>query len=1173
MMRADPLGPPILWLVPRQTTFTAERQLTCLSGLAGFCRARVVGFPELGREIINECGGSAVPEITTLGRQMILGHLLRRHASQLHFYKSVKRQVGLAAELDRAFAELERAGQSADDLANLLAGMNPRPDEFEERSRQSKLQDLRLLYEEYGKYVGSERLDQHRRWQQILEKVKSCSFVAKSTFFVDEFYGFTDHERRMLGAVASAGARMEITLLMDPASPLIGDPLRPPDERGLFHRTECTYQRLHRLFAREAVKVEPPVLLTEPKRFTSPEIARLERELFGRSESADASFPPEKTADAILRLEAPDRRAEVDAAAREIRRLLMNGLRLREIAVIVRDLEKYGRLISSAFAEHDIPFFADRRRTAAHHPLLVFLRSALAIARDNWPRDAVFSLLKTGLVGASFAECDALENYVLLHRVQGDAWESPEPWNWRRDLLRNPEDQNADTSHDPEAIDRLRRHIAESLSPLIALLKPDEPIKVRQVCSAIYAVFDKFGVPERLAAWIATDKARSLEAGGEHEQVWAELAALFDEMVELVGDETLAPNQFVEVLESGLESFDLALAPPSVDQVLVGQADRTRCPPVRAVFVLGLNSGEFPAVARHESVLTDRDRSALALRNMELDRDGKRRLLDERLLGYCALTAASEWLIVSRATSEEAGRPSAPSIFWQRIAELFPDVPTQSIGSSGVDGVDAIATPGQLVAWLMQWVRALPAKRCDESPDSISAPDPSRRAREQEIEREGPRDRERDGLREREQEALALYHWLATCDPAPESITFLRSRAWPALRYANVARLCDELRPALFGGPLSVSVRQIETFAACPFQHFARHGLRLSDRESAGVGPIDLGNVYHRILEHLIGNAIRDRADVRHDPLSISREMIHQAAVRAARALRGELMLGSARNVYLLGRIERTIEQVIASQRHLMSRCAYRPLRAGLAFGPESALPPIAVSTPRGAQVDVSGKIDRIDALPESGDAIAIDYRLSASALSMQEIYHGLSLHLLAYLLALEGAGGELATQPLTPTAAFCLQLLRFYKTVKHPDDAPDPADPVTLLSPKPRGIFSSRALTDLDNACGEGWSDVVSAYLKKDGSFGYIDKSDAAAPEDFKALLRHARARIGQIADEILSGRIDVAPYRLSNQSPCARCEYRGVCRFETSVNGYRHLPSMNRAQVMEQIRQEGPR
>src|SRR5579862_3128808 len=75
-LRADPLGEPIWWIVPKQQTFTAQRELTCSSGLNGFYRARVVSFELLGREIVAECGGGVIPEITELGRQMMLGHLL-----------------------------------------------------------------------------------------------------------------------------------------------------------------------------------------------------------------------------------------------------------------------------------------------------------------------------------------------------------------------------------------------------------------------------------------------------------------------------------------------------------------------------------------------------------------------------------------------------------------------------------------------------------------------------------------------------------------------------------------------------------------------------------------------------------------------------------------------------------------------------------------------------------------------------------------------------------------------------------------------------------------------------------------------------------------------------------------------------------------------------------------
>ena len=61
-LRADPIGPPIYWIVPRQATFSSERTLTCAAGLTGYCRARVVSFELLVQQVLAECGGLLAPQ-------------------------------------------------------------------------------------------------------------------------------------------------------------------------------------------------------------------------------------------------------------------------------------------------------------------------------------------------------------------------------------------------------------------------------------------------------------------------------------------------------------------------------------------------------------------------------------------------------------------------------------------------------------------------------------------------------------------------------------------------------------------------------------------------------------------------------------------------------------------------------------------------------------------------------------------------------------------------------------------------------------------------------------------------------------------------------------------------------------------------------------------------------
>jgi ATP-dependent helicase/nuclease subunit B len=62
---------------------------------------------------------------------------------------------------------------------------------------------------------------------------------------------------------------------------------------------------------------------------------------------------------------------------------------------------------------------------------------------------------------------------------------------------------------------------------------------------------------------------------------------------------------------------------------------------------------------------------------------------------------------------------------------------------------------------------------------------------------------------------------------------------------------------------------------------------------------------------------------------------------------------------------------------------------------------------------------------------------------------------------------------------------------------------------------------------------------------------------------LKLVSAKLGELADGILSGKIDVTPYRLNDTSPCPRCEYKSVCRFDPAINRYNHLKPIGREEV----------
>jgi ATP-dependent helicase/nuclease subunit B len=1110
--REEPLGPPIYWLLPRQATFQAERQLVCASGLAVVCRALVLSFSQLGELVSQQCGGIAIPQTTAGGRQMILGHLLRTHQNELQFFRSVARQPGLAGELDQAFSELERYGKSADDVLAERGDGGRGGDPVS-----AKFHDLQLLYAKYTEYLGQDWLDPHRRQRQVIECIGAWPALEGASIYVDGFFDFAEQERQLLAALARGCAAMEITLLMDPGSAVLGDSERRPEAMSLFYRTEQTYRRLRESFRELGVAVEEPVLLGDAQKSATAALKRAESQLFGRAPRGSGD------AEGIHLIEAPSRRAEVDAVARHIRGLVKDGLRFRDVAVLGRDLDPYHDLIAASFAEHELPCFIDRRRPAAHHPLVRFLRFLPALAGGQWPHDAMMGMLKSGLLGVSPDEADEVENYVLAHRIRGSAWAVEKAWAYRGRAVGNEGERSTEEEAALARIDQIRRRVAAQLQPISTLLRDSAPLPVRGIVEEISKVFEGAGIRQTLAKWIADAKgAGELEEAAAREQVWTEIDKLLGQMVDLLGEEAVTPAEFTDILETGLEQFDLGLTPPTVDEILVSTFDRTRTPTLKAIVLIGWHDGGFPRRPGNAAIISDGDRE-----RMSIGGDSERLLLDERLWAYFAVTRSTHHLCITRPTADDAGKQFAPSPYWGRIEALFPDALRTILQRDCEE--DCIGTERELATALMRWAR---------NPE--------------------------DGIDEKSPWA-ALYQRMVALRGDGAVADQVVGRAWGALGYCNEAVLSPEVGQRLFSSPLAGRIARIESFAACPFQHFAAYGLGLRGRAEPDVTGMDLSRIYHSVLQNVVGDMVRNKRDwTEASPRTHSLIHAHTAAV--GQRLRDEIMLSTSRNQYLLQRVEKTLEQVMAAQEAAIARGQFRPAKVDLRFGDGARWPAFSVATPKGNRVDLSGSIDRIDIVktPEGDHVSVMDYRMRGEGLALDRVYHGLSLQLLTYLLVLEAGGEKLAGRPLTPAAAFYVRLLRQLEDIRHPSEAIGPEDPRFDLQVKPRGMFDARFVRALDSELTTGASDVVQVFVNKDGNFGKRNQSDAAAHNEFTALLRLVRLRIGETVDRLLSGDIRVMPVRIRQESPCVRCDFRSVCRFDVGVNRYRVLEAMNREEVL---------
>lgn len=117
---------------------------------------------------------------------------------------------------------------------------------------------------------------------------------------------------------------------------------------------------------------------------------------------------------------------------------------------------------------------------------------------------------------------------------------------------------------------------------------------------------------------------------------------LFDEMVEIIGEDQVSNESFLSIVEAGFDTLTFAQVPPTIDHVIIGSVERSRLSDVKVGFVLGAIEGVYPLKPPGEGMVTDDERLVLEEHGISLADRADRVLLDDRFYMYIAFTLASE---------------------------------------------------------------------------------------------------------------------------------------------------------------------------------------------------------------------------------------------------------------------------------------------------------------------------------------------------------------------------------------------------------------------------------------------------------------------------------------------------------------------------------------------------
>jgi ATP-dependent helicase/nuclease subunit B len=1105
----------LILLVPEQATYQAERAILADERITGYNRLHVLSFDRLQFLLLGK--NTAMPRLSRIGRQMIVHRILRNNQNKLQIFKTENTLSGLSRQMAGMITELHQYAKTPEDVERLLGELAK-----DERQHLAflKFTDIGLIFKEYLKFIEADFIDPDAQLMRACRAVSTSNLAKGARLWVDGFAGFTTAEFAILAELLKVVKDAHIALCLDPSNIDLKNPdIEKLDEIGLFNPTERVYCDLLEFVKKSRLKVAEPLILDKAVRFSqSSELTHIERHIF------EFQAPRMPTADNIRIISAPNERAEVQFVGGQIRRLVReNDFRYRDIAVIASDIDRYEHYIRAYFEDYSVPFFIDKRRPLNHHPVVQLVSSVLRAVTGGFTSGDVFAYLKSDLVPVTSYDIDLLENYCLAFGISARDWQADKPWRFA-----GPDNEWFDEQRINEARMKVSRPLLEMRDELCPTNGPEKMLGPEEFTRIIFNFLEQLGFKDTIKDWIKqANEEGDLATADEHRQFYNQFVDIFDELVEVFAGQKMPAEDYLSILHSAFSQMTLAFIPPALDQVLIGSIERSRHPDLRAVFLIGATQKQFPAPVASDGILTDEERVAAESADFSLAATSGRTLAERQYLAYIAFTRPSEYLWVAYPSIDEKGTAVVRSQFIGDIESLFENLGAESIAGETI-GLENVYSQAELADAF-----------CSRLGRDCFVPEATD-----------------DGQYEKLLDAIC----------SDEQLADLSSKVLYALSYDNRASLDADVVKEIFGPQIESSATRLGTFAACPYQYFARYTLELKERQEFKFEPLDVGSFYHRVLDALLMRLNTEGKDFTAEDselITLLREEVEKLTKQDS--FISNFVSRRGYNEFVINSAGRILEDCVMAIAQMVRAGSFRPKFSEVTFGkaPETreSLGNYELGLPDGRILSLDGKIDRLDFADVGGDKISLvfDYKRRDKSFNWAQFCHGLDMQLPIYMLAVRNAADP-NTNKLV--GAFYMPIEVGVKQAA----IGELSGRDNSFDYKAKGIFNGQFYTQLDGHTDSGWSRFYNFCVSaKDQQYGNYARSGALKPGDFEKVLRFAEQTIVQLAQEIISGKINVSPYRLGGVSPCSYCKYMPVCRFDWQINDYNFLKSLNKSEVLD--------
>ena len=527
-------------ITPEQFSYSAEKKLLEEINTNASVNAEVISFNRIANRVFTEVGGANEVLISKSSKAMLIYSILEKEKKNLKFLNSSDDNIDIILKEITEFKK--------HNITTL--NIEEENKKIENPELNQKLNEINLIYKIYEENIKNKFIDEEDILTKLAEKIPESKMFDNSIVYIDEFAGFTKQEYNIVEKILEKAKQVNITICAENLDE------NTNKESDIFYFNKQFAKLLTDCGQNVDKKQEKSILLKNKYRFKNIELKHLEENIYNNSYNIFKKEPKN-----IKLFLASSPYTEIEKIAQEINKLVREEeYKYNEIAIITKNIENINNIAKAIFSKYNIPIFIDEKSEITENILIKYILSILEIYTTNWSTEAVFNYIKSDFLEINKNDIYKLEKYCQKMGINRNKWYKN---NWKEN-------------------EKLRKIIVE---PLLKLKQEiDKEKSAKNISENIYKYLIKNNIEEKINKKI--NKIKKEEIKEEYKASLNILTDVLDEIVTFFKDEKITIQKYKEILKIGLKNKEFGKIPQNIDQVILGDIDRTRSHKVKAVFIL-----------------------------------------------------------------------------------------------------------------------------------------------------------------------------------------------------------------------------------------------------------------------------------------------------------------------------------------------------------------------------------------------------------------------------------------------------------------------------------------------------------------------------------------------------------------------------------------------------------